>query len=184
MFILRHKKTLIALFVLILVTTFVILFYQRGQISTSQTPIESLTLGKSKRTDVINKLGNPIDEKTFGQNQMTSFKSDSPNRNNIIVFDKNDTAQVSKEIVTSKDIRTPKSITSKYGNPPETLYGPESQNGINLYVYPKEGIAMLANLESNVLFEIWHFEPIPVENFIQKWAPEYSKKPLEFKNPF
>lgn len=80
-----------------------------------------------------------------------------------------------KEIVTTKDGKTADDITSQYGTAPHFLYGPASVNGFNLYVYPDKGIAYVGHVAEPVILEVWYFQPISLEEFQRRWAPNYSK---------
>ncbi|MCX6706058.1 MAG: hypothetical protein NTV24_03055 [Candidatus Woesebacteria bacterium] len=131
-----------------------------------------LTPGESTTKDVTDVLGNPIIQKE----NVYFFKSSTSVANNEAVIE-NGTAQFFKEIVTLSDKKTVDTITSKYGLAPNTLYGSNSINGFDLYVYPDKGVAYLGNSITRDLLEIWHFTPTDIDTFLNKWGQGYSVKP-------
>lgn len=135
-----------------------------------------LTPGESTTKDVTDMLGNPVRQK----DNVYFFESSTSVANNEAIIE-NGTAQFFKEIVTLSDKKTVDLITSKYGLAPNTLYGSNSINGFNLYVYPNIGVAYLGNSITQDLLEIWYFKPTDIETFTQEWGDGYSITPPKGK---
>jgi len=130
--------------------------------------------GKSTKEEVIAKLGNPVKEET-GKN-LLEFKSTAPGKPHQILLE-GDKVSLIKETVTLEDKKTVNDIKKVYGEPKYVLYGPRYIAGFHLFVYPEKGIAYIGQEQSGVLLEVWYFYPTTLEEFIKKFAPDYSKTP-------
>lgn len=145
---------------------------------TTESPVwQGLTPGVSSNAEVESVLGSPISKSTSGDKTTEGFSSTSLNYPNEITFDTNGKAVFIRRIVTAKDNFNVKDITDTYGAGSTRLYGPESVNGMDLYVYPTKGVAYLGNPDGNVVLEVWYFVPTTLENFLKTWATSYSVQP-------
>ena len=136
----------------------------------------NLVPGVSSRSDVIEKMGNPVDQAAKGEEILLSFKSTSPTRTHEAIVDSGNTLSFIKEIVSVNDDKHIADITSQHGEAPHPLYGPHSINGFDLFVYPDKGLAYIGNPygTQGTILEIWYFPPTTIENFKSTWAPGYS----------
>ena len=134
---------------------------------------ESLFPGQSTKPEVIEKLGEPLNDKA---SDILDFKSSNPNLPNKIVTE-NEKVVFIKEIITAEDGKTPTKFLDLYGDAPYVLYGPESIHGFNLYIYPDRGIAYLGHFKEPFLLEVWYFQPTKFEDFRDKWASSYTSAP-------
>jgi hypothetical protein len=125
--------------------------------------------GKSSEVDVNKIFGNPISTK----GGVSDYKSSSDTQNNKVVY-QNGKVIFMKHIITNADNPSTTVITDEFGAAPVQLYGPEASAGIYLFVYPDKGIAYMGNPDKQFLFEIWYFQPMSINDFISKWAPNYS----------
>ncbi len=135
------------------------------------TPLATEAKGDwGNAADLIAGLGEPINRpNSSNKTGEYDYKSDSVNRNHEVVY-QNNTPLFYKEIVTSKDNKTSRSIRQKYGEPELKMYGAESSAGVDLYAYPSKGIAYLGSQFDDVLSEVWYFAPIDKGVFVAKWA--------------
>lgn len=176
----KRLITFLIIFLIILVGV-IVFFFARSKkavptptgLPTSGASYKSLTPGVSSKEDAIKLLGTPLNSST---SDTLDFKSNNPNLPNQ-VDTSNDKVSLIKEIVTVSDKKTTTDITGQYGIAPSVLYGPDSVNGFNLYVYPDKGIAYIGHIKEPIVLEIWYFQPTTLENFISKWAPNYSETP-------
>ena len=179
---LKNKKIILLVVIVILILFALLFIYLRkkntnNKVPSSTTGISWNTLvpGKSTKDEVIQKLGTPINEKIDNEKTTSTFQSSSQTRNNEAIFINNSTGFL-KEIVTLSDNKTTKGLINQYGQPTSTLYGADSYNGYDLYVYPDKGLAFLGNLETGSLLEIWYFIPTIIDSFISQWANNYTKE--------
>ena len=65
-----------------------------------------------------------------------------------------------------------KSRLSSVGGTPIKLYGQISISGQYVYVFPKNGIAFLANEKGDTVYEVWYFPPGPTATVLA--LPQFS----------
>lgn len=137
--------------------------------------------GETTKEDVVKKLGEPV-KSTGGTNLETLlYNSTSKTRDDNIVVE-NGIVVLIKEVVSYKDPKRVSDITNLYGLSTYSFFGPDSAGGNKLYVYPDKGIAYIGKPKLDALEEIWYFAPTSIENFKQKWAPNYSE--TQIPNPY
>lgn len=172
----KTHKLISVVFVLIVLG---IIGYLILKTSSEQTQINipsygSTTPGISTKEQVIEKLGNPIETKTQGTNELLTFKSDKTERPDEYYF-QNGLNKLVKEIVPYNDPRKIEELRTKYGNANLVLYGEGSIGGFYLFAYTDKGVAYIGNPTSGNLLEIWYFTPVSESEFINSWAQGYSK---------
>lgn len=126
--------------------------------------------GKSSKQDAIATLGTPLNDPS---STTLEFKSSNPNLPDEVTTD-GQTVLFIKEIVTKEDQKTAEDIKKNFGEAPYVLYGSDSANGFNLYVYPEKGIAYIGHAKDPIVLEIWYFTPTTIGNFQKNWATNYS----------
>ena len=131
----------------------------------NQATYESLSPGKSTKDEFIKALGDPLS----AQGNKLTFKSNSPERHHEALLEENKVSFF-KEIVTLKDEKKIDDIKNEFGEPDNTLYGPGSLGGFDLFVYAEKGLAYVGQQESGVLLEVWYFAPTSFEEFKRKYA--------------
>ena len=180
-----NKKILIPLAIIFLLSIFYIfinLFKKTNIVNntnivnktntrTKQADYKSIVPGITTKEQVLSKLGNPV-KKT---DNLLEYHSNNPNYNNQIQIEE-DKVSFIKEYISLADNRNSKQITQVYGEPKNILYGPDANSGFFLYVYPENGIAYIGHSTSGLLLEIWYFPPTNIDNFMKKYAQEYSEK--------
>ena len=174
------KRTkIIIVFALVLVVVGVAFLFLRSRSVSPPTPpppttgagYKSLVPGVSTKDEVIARLGLPLND-TNGP--ILNYKSTNPNLPHAVSVEGN-TAVFIKEQVTLEDKITKDGLIQLYGQPPEEVYGPNSVNGFNLFVYPDKGVAFLGHTTGSGVLEIWYFPPTTIESFLQTWGADYSE---------
>lgn len=174
--IIKYKFAIIILFIAL--SVFVFWLIQRGKTNTDIEPVptsevnswEGLTPGKSSVEDLNKVFGQPLN--INGENY--EYESKNPNINNQALVNDN-TAVLLKRITIVEEYLSLDESFSKYGYDYQTLYGPRSSGGDNLYVYPEKGLALLGNTFDDSVSEIWYFVPVESTNeFISRFAQDYS----------
>jgi hypothetical protein len=174
----RTKKIILILLALSIVGVFVF-FLLRPRVATPPPApkptvgegYKSLVPGESKREDVIAKLGLPLNDT---DSPVLNYKSTNPNLPHNFSIEE-DTVVFIKEQVAPGDKLAKEDLIELYGAPPETLYGPNTVNGFNLYVYPDKGVAFLGHVSGSGVLEVWYFPPTTTDEFLQTWGTDYSR---------
>ena len=138
--------------------------------TSQQSAWREVVPGLSTKKDVAQKLGKP---KIEGESSL-EFESTSTTRNHTLSFEEGVVSLI-KEIVSFRDTIKVNSLTSKYGETSDILYGPDAENGYYLFVYTEKGVAYLGNPATGNLLEIWYFPVTSFEDFQKRWAASYSK---------
>lgn len=168
------------LFTIFLTTSTLLLSYWIIAIIKSSTAIKegvsykSITPGKTGESSIEKELGKPVKTKTDDGREIMEYQSSSPVRTHRIVAEEK-VVQLIKEVVTIEDDQDARKIREEHGDPPHKLFNQdEPSSAFLLYVYPSKGLAYLGHIEDNTVLEIWYFPPTDLQNFILKWAPNYS----------
>lgn len=138
--------------------------------------------GKTSVEKVDEILGKPIGSETQNGNTILDYKTTNKYINDQVVAN-NDLVKIVKKAVIFGDKTNAETITKDFGIAPYTLYKQSSNSVFNLYVYPQNGIAYLGHLDGTVM-EIWYFEPTTIEDFISKWAPNYSQSKFQGQSQY
>lgn len=161
------KKLLIILFIFIVV--FVIyIFLSNGKSRTTPLVLSSfvdIKPGFSTREDIEKNLGKPISNMAIDGGSISKYRSDNQYWTNDIYFDGNISRLTISKILPPQNTSLSKKTVS-LGEQPVALYGPGTHIGILLYVYPKTGIAFLANKEQDIVYEEWKFAPTEIATFL------------------
>jgi len=127
-------------------------------------------------SDQINELlGFPVSSTVSGNITVSDFKSSNQYRTHQVELIDNGVAFV-KEMVNPGDSRNSEDIRKTYGDDPYVLFEKSQQSPFLLYVYPNNGLAYIGHQDGTML-EIWYFVPTTIEDFMSKWAKDYSKEP-------
>ena len=132
----------------------------------------SIQPGKSNVDEINNLLGFPVEQSAADGKITAEYSSSNEFRNNIITI-QNGVATLIREVVNTSDNKRAQDIINEFGQAPYRLYKQKANEYFDLYVYPANGIAYLGH-EDGTLLEIWYFESTTIENFVTKWATDYS----------
>ena len=132
--------------------------------SKKQITWKEIEAGKSTASQ-LDKLGEPKEEQRTTEGQLLLYQSENEyhldeveTKGNKVIF--------IKEKMYSKSDRSLWARIDSLGNSYTMLYGPNSNSGINLFVYPAYGVAYLANQLGDLIFETWYFTPSTLEEFL------------------
>lgn len=62
----------------------------------------------------------------------------------------------------------------KYGLPENEFWGEHKTVGFKTYVWPKNGIAVVAGAEEGIIYEVWYFQPMTMDQFLASWGKGLS----------
>lgn len=117
------------------------------------------------------------DENPDGSIKYTLASSDTT-RPNIIVVDPQNDVVIFQRTVRDRDNNTllPQ-YRDLYGQPEKTFSGSRFYgNTAQTYVFANDGVAFIANPQSNTIFEIHFFLPTTVDNYVQKYGEDIINK--------
>lgn len=133
--------------------------------------------GRTTQEQLFVSAGPPVSTDSFLSETVYAYKSGSPYWTNSVF--------VRGKIVTFVRERLfPPSETSYVkrtmiiGGDPVRLYGESFSPNIFLYAFLEYGVALVANKESDIVYEAWYFSPIPLSSFLS--LPQvrgYSQSP-------
>lgn len=131
--------------------------------------------GQTTSDRVNDLLGFPVSSTVSGEITTSDFKSSNQYRTHQVELINGGVVFV-KEVVNPGDSRSSEDIRKTYGDAPQVLFEKSQQSPFLLYVYPNNGLAYIGHQDGTML-EIWYFVPTTIEDFMSKWAKDYSKEP-------
>lgn len=79
------------------------------------------------------------------------------------------------EIEGQTGFTTISSVVEKYGQPERILSGSTFYGDfVSRYLYPKKGLLFVVNTNTNEVFEILHFQPMELTDFVKNYSNETS----------
>ena len=183
------KNKVIIASVIILLTVSVLIYYlsprplppAKEPIPLPSTPTPTIIVsyqgqifpGKSSSTDLAKLKGEPANKTTFNNQTIYNYQATAPNWFNQFYVQDN-LIKLIIEPIFPGDQRDKSTLIKSYGVPTLTLYGDLSDAGKDLFVYPSLGVAMLASNYTDILYEIWYFEPTTNDAFIKDLATPHG----------
>lgn len=183
---LQNKKTLVFLAIIAAWAILLLVYYyfkNQAEPVVEPTPFPSPTPTSTERpvqfldrpdnrSDIEQELGKPIGQQDLQGQLYTFYNSFVPDEKHSVVYE-GDKVVFFKQILRTGDVAYSE-IKEIYGEDYTILYGPGVNAGLVLYVYPEKGFAFYANESKEDILELWYFEPITIEDFVNKWASDFS----------
>lgn len=66
---------------------------------------------------------------------------------------------------------------AQYGQLEGEFWGPHQEAGFKTYVFPRNGLVVIAGPEEGLVAEIWYFAPTTLERFLATWGKELTPMP-------
>lgn len=184
------KRFLLILIISVIVALLAALFAQKGikpPIMVVPTPspyaLDTLTRwkdvvpGASSLEDVKKSLGSALSSENTTVGTVYYYPSDNQYWKNEVTVANSVVSFVALRIFPPAD-RSLKKLTETITEKPAQLYGPDTESGFYLFVYPETGVAFLANSSKDVVYQIWRFPPTTLEGFLRlPQAARYGLKP-------
>jgi hypothetical protein len=144
-----------------------------AQISPSPTPYaldsvnswNELSPGASKEQDITAKLGAPLSVVKTPNGDVYSYPSTNKYWKNEVTVKGNTVLFIIERLFPPANVSL-KSLSSSFSTQPTKLYGPDFEGGTFLLVYPKDGIAFLANTSQDTVYQKWYFQPTTLSGFL------------------
>lgn len=71
------------------------------------------------------------------------------------------------------------SFHKKYGPPEADFWGEHQKSGFKTYIWASKGVAVIAHSEEGLIYEVWYFQPMPLQQFLATWGRNLSSEPSE-----
>ncbi len=116
-------------------------------------------------TNQLDELGEPKEKQRTVEGQLLYYQSENEYHLDEVETKGNKVVFIKEKMYSTSD----RSLWAKIdtlGNSYTMLYGPNSNSGVNLFVYPEHGVAYLANQLGDLIFETWYFTPSTLEEFL------------------
>lgn len=131
---------------------------------------KGVSAGKSSLEDVYKSVGQPEKTSEVNGEVVLEYPSSSEFWKNEVVVS-GETVRFIKRPILPTDDRSLKNNLSQFQETPTKLFGPDSEAGFFLFVFPTNGIAFLADPNKDVVYEIWHFQPQALSLLLK--SPEF-----------
>lgn len=186
----KKKFAIFILLVVLLVGGASFFFSRRGPqqsppVSPTPTPTPSPTgwktivPGVSTQAELVQKLGPP--KETTQTQEGTVYGYPSLNNqywtNDILVT--NGSVSFIRERIFKPAETSLSALTKKHQEPPIQLFGPDSNGGTDLFAYPPRGTAYLANSYQDTVYQVWHFSPMSLAEFLASPVGDDYRTTLE-----
>lgn len=126
--------------------------------------------GETTTTDLYKTLGAPQSQRQVGDQTLLEYPRVGAARPNEVVIE-NNTVGLIKEKVSARNISEFKRL---YGEPSGDFWGPYQESGFKVFVYAKQGVAVVASLGDGALAEIWYFQPTTLNLFLSTWGKDLT----------
>lgn len=140
---------------------------------------ENITPGKTTESELAGILGQPSIVEQEGNQKTLNFPPQTGGPDDRIVI-QNNTVGLTKRIYYGQETLT--TLKTKYGDLEAEFFGPYQNIGAKVYVFPKNGIAIIASTYDGTIIEIWNFTPTTLSVFLSEWGQDFSpeEKPIRF----
>lgn len=149
------------------------------QVAPSENNWQGIEPGKSNQKQVEKSLGSPLKKEELNNEVTYYYPYTEQNWPTKLRVGKDDSNVKFIETYFPPPEQDYKYFTEKFGNADKVLFGPHSQMGFSVYIYLQRGIALVANPESNLVFEVWYFAPTTLEQFKIISGIELTEEPLK-----
>lgn len=134
--------------------------------------------GETQTSQLKDVLGEPEGVSQVENQTVFSFGTDDGGPPDRIISENNIVGIIKEHYFEEKNLA---SFIEGYGQPEAEFWGEYKTVGFKTYVFPKNGIALIANPNGGVVIQIWYFKPTTLGEFLSRWGQELS---TEFKEVF
>lgn len=174
------RSKIIILLIILSLFSVVYLFFQTRSTGFSKPPQwKGIKIGSDTKEDVVKKLGHEPQSSTTSASgqEILNFSSEHPYwPDQVYVNPQKQKSTLIKERVLNTVPNELKTYIDKYG-PPEAILASNDDLpalGFRLHVFVKSGLAVNANPNNGVVFEIWYFSPTTLAKFQTEFASEIT----------
>jgi hypothetical protein len=138
---------------------------------------KGVTLGQTKKSDVVSLLGNPTRTEWEGANEILLYPSPFAKQFNTIII-QDQVVAFMDVVIGENDALAFSAIKTLYGEPIHKTYTNYLQGSMT-YIYPEKGQAFIADENADIVFTKQCFLPMAWEEYLKSWG-----KDLPAENPF
>ncbi len=135
--------------------------------------LASITPGKTNRAEVIGVMGEPVNKRIEEGNEVLEYPSSIEIIPTTILVKQDIVHMVGK--LADDETQTISKFNIDMGEPEKVTYSYFGQ-GTMTYLYPKKGLAAIAEEESGQVLWLQCFIPMPLKDYLKDWG---SQLPLE-----
>jgi len=132
--------------------------------------------GQTTKIEVINKLGNPLEEKAESFGQIMTYDSGIKALPNTIIYDTT-TGKVSGTLITVSDKAQAENFYQemlKLGKPEKIMYSKYLQFS-KIYIFAQKGISYSANETTKTVDAIHYFQPTTLDKYLSQFGGFFSE---------
>ena len=130
---------------------------------------KNIIAGKTSLSEAQSALGTPLTREQNGDQLTLTYQSTYQYQPNVIEAE-NEVVTFVKESVSANDPSKFSQYKEKYGEPSFIAYSADVSDAYSLYVYLEEGFAVNAHTREGNIYQIWHFTPTTLTDFVTKYA--------------
>ncbi len=134
---------------------------------------ESITPGKTTEGELITTFGQSKSTQTEDSQKTLTFTPQTGGPDDRIII-KGNVVGLTKRIYYGQETLT--TLKAKYGEPEGEFFGPYQNIGAKVFVFPKNGIAVIASTYDGTIIEIWNFQPSILAEFLTLWGKDLNTK--------
>lgn len=135
-------------------------------------------IGQNKE-NLLSELGQPVKTEIIDKRSVNYFSSETENWPTQVFFSTDGKTVYSIKRFFPDKKETYLGFTKKYGPSDKKYFGEHSQSGFDIFVFDKEGMAIVANTKSNVILQVWYYPPNDINAFLTINKNEISETQLK-----
>ena len=139
---------------------------------------KGLVPGQSTKNEIEKKLGQPSETSLQDGKELLRYPSSNQFRKDTLVLENNQLSLVKEEVI-NKEKGNLKDYLQRFGKPDLEGYGPYSEAGFKVYVFAKDGVAVVANPVDGTIIQMWYFKPTTLTVFKSTIGQGISDSPPE-----
>lgn len=125
--------------------------------------------------DDLSRFGNPVKaEKTTDGTDVFNYNSEVGDLKNKIYLKEGKVGLIKEQIWNKESLQ---GLKTKYGNPQGEYFGEYSVANYKVYLYPTQGLAVIAHIDDGFILEKWYFQPMTMQEFLSSWGKELTTEP-------
>ena len=114
--------------------------------------------GQTSTSELYQQMGTPVSSLETAAGKTISYSSANKYWTNDVNITQDKVAFIKERVFAPAEISLKKKLVET-GKDWIRLYGPDSQYGSFLFAYPALGIALYADENHDVVYDVWHFPP-------------------------
>lgn len=136
---------------------------------------QNLFPGLTSKKELEDKFGPPIKKEDSPTQEIYYYSSEKENwPNQIFVSKEEEKIELIKEYFPKEKYEQ---FLKNYGSSEKEMYNSYFQAGFSVFVFAKNGVAIVANQNSGLVLEVWYFPPTDLSTFLSHWGKDLILTP-------